>query len=353
MKSDYIAESDRLSLYHWYRQNRRPLPWRANRDPYRIWVSEVMLQQTTVTAVIPYYERFLERFATVDDLAKATIEDVYALWAGLGYYSRARNLHKAAQKLRAEGFARRASELEALPGFGSYTSRAVASLAFGEKVGVLDGNVIRILCRRFGLDVEWWRPKARAELQRLADLLANTDETETAPGSADINQAMMELGATVCTPQSTRCLLCPWSSVCVARHENRVAELPLRKPRREREIWIWNAQVTIERKRVRLIKTDETSFLRGHWILPGSMRRAATAPKKFAIRGAVTHHDIYVNLSNQRFSTDETADDRAANSVSEAKWVKLDSETLKREVLSSLVRKAIQHALKERGLAIP
>lgn len=150
-----IAE-DRASLVAWYQKNKRVLPWRKDRNPYRIWISEVMLQQTTVAAVVPFYERFLERFPTVDDLAKASIEQVYEVWAGLGYYSRARNLHKAAQSIFEHGFPQKAEQLIELSGFGPYTSRAVASLAFNEHVGVLDGNVIRVLTRRYGLDIPWW-----------------------------------------------------------------------------------------------------------------------------------------------------------------------------------------------------
>ena len=146
-------EKDRDSLITWYKENKRDLPWRnpqgsrGSKDPYRIWISEVMLQQTTVTAVIPFYEKFMNRFPKVQDLAQAKIEDVYEYWAGLGYYSRARNLHKAAQMFAENGFPKTAAELIEYPGLGPYTSRAIASLAFGEKVGVLDGNVIRVLSR--------------------------------------------------------------------------------------------------------------------------------------------------------------------------------------------------------------
>src|SRR5262245_51375573 len=135
-------------LGHWFKENQRPLPWRLNRDPYRIWISETMLQQTTTTAVIPYFERFVKRFPDLQALARATVGEVVEAWAGLGYYSRARNLHKSAVALAAQGgFPSTAHELENFPGFGPYTSKAVASLAFDEAVGVVDGNVIRVLAR--------------------------------------------------------------------------------------------------------------------------------------------------------------------------------------------------------------
>jgi A/G-specific adenine glycosylase len=205
------------NLIDWYRGIRRDLPWRKDRDPYRIWISEVMLQQTTVVAVIPFYEKFLKRFPTLKDLAISPVEDVLEYWAGLGYYSRARNLHKSSQVLHVNGFPKTAAELLELPGFGPYTARAVSSLAFDEKTGVLDGNVIRILSRKFGRSVEWWKPKGRNELQEIADALAQTEH------SADLNQGMMELGATICTPAKPACLLCPWQRSCLARRRGRIA----------------------------------------------------------------------------------------------------------------------------------
>ena len=312
----------------WYQKNKRDLPWRRDRDPYRIWISEVMLQQTTVVAVIPYYERFLKRFPTLKSLAKAPVEDVLEMWAGLGYYSRARNLHKSAQALVAlKEFPRTHTELLELPGFGPYTSRAVASLAFDEHVGVLDGNVIRNLSRRYGMAVEHWKPVGRAVLQEIADRLAR--ETD-AP--ADLNQALMEHGATICTPSSPACLLCPWTKDCVARNDGRINELPRKKPRREREVWVWNATVVERDKKVLLIPNDYAPFLKGHWILPGSVERRASAPKKFAFRGAVTHHDIFVQIAR--------AKSQPRDLKSEKKWVALSA--LKREIPVSLIRKAIE-----------
>lgn len=288
-----LKENHRL-LLAWYRIHRRELPWRVSRDPYRIWISEVMLQQTTVAAVIPYYERFLKRFPDLQSLAEADEPDVLHQWAGLGYYSRARNLHKAAKALAAKKeFPRTAEELLELPGFGPYTSRAVASIAFGDSVGVLDGNVIRVLSRLTGMKEPWWQREGRERLQNLSDQLAlkgNPDE---------INQALMELGATVCTPSSPACLLCPWNKTCVARAEGLTQVLPLKRPRRETEIWVWRPQVSLQKGRVALIQNTAGPVLKGQWLFPGEFRREKKKPKRFDARHGITHHDIYIIIDRQ------------------------------------------------------
>lgn len=328
-------------LLSWYSANRRPLPWRSNREPYRIWISEVMLQQTTVAAVVPYYERFMKRFPTLPELAEASLPDVLEYWAGLGYYSRARNLHKAAQQLHTHNlshgsFPRTHRELAEFPGFGPYTSRAVASLAFDEKVGVLDGNVIRILSRRFGLKLEWWKPIARAELQAIADGLAQTETP------ADLNQGMMELGATVCTVKSPTCSLCPWLKSCVARKNGSIESLPLKRVRRAREIWLWSPQIQTRNGRVLVVKNTYAPFLKGHWILPGTVERSPTKPKQYEFKGTVTHHDIFVihnQLCRSRPSGQKTSVPASQQISSEKKWVSLTD--LKKEIPSGLIRKAV------------
>jgi A/G-specific adenine glycosylase len=319
------AKRDALALMDWYHGVKRDLPWRKNRDPYRIWVSEVMLQQTTVAAVIPFYERFMKRFPNLLSLAQAPVEDVIENWAGLGYYSRARNLHKSAQALAEGGFPKTAAELLEFPGFGPYTARAVSSLAFDEKTGVLDGNVIRVLSRRYGLKLEWWKPQARAQLQVLADRLAQVDQP------ADLNQGMMELGATICTPQSPTCLLCPWNKGCVARHLHAISEYPLRKPRRDREVWHWRPQVIEKKGAVLLIPNTYAPFLKGHWILPGEAELLTAPPPSFDYKGTVTHHDIFVSIARVR---------KGSPISQEEKWVPLDQ--LSREIPASMIRKAIE-----------
>lgn len=276
------------AIFHWYKQHKRNLPWRKNKDPYRIWISEIMLQQTTVQAVIPFYDRFLSAFPDVHSLANVPVEQVLPLWAGLGYYSRARNLHQAAQILSKRGFANNYSSLQELPGIGPYTARAISSIAFNEPVGVLDGNVIRILCRVLSLRLEWWKPKERTDLQAIADLLAQQHE------SAIINQAMMELGATICTPKNPACNICPWQSQCLAFKNNQVLQLPLKKDRKSFEIWYWTPQVIINKKTIALIENETLPFLKKSLLPPGPAKKLKQKPKQFDFLHTITHHKIYV-----------------------------------------------------------
>lgn len=280
------------SLISWYKDNHRDLPWRRTKDPYKIWISEVMLQQTTVTAVIPYYERFLKLFPTLEALATAPIENVLEAWAGLGYYSRARNLHKAAQALSLnKGFPTTAQELMEYPGFGPYTSRAVSTFAFNEPVGVLDGNVIRLLSRYYGLQAEHWTPKGRVQLQAKADEMAQTEDAHT------LNQAMIELGATICTPQNPSCLLCPWVKACVARKTDQIATLPLKKPKPTFEAWLWKPEIHVKNGKIAFVVNDHLPFLKGQWILPGTSKKITEKPKKFDVKHGITKFDIYIQLA--------------------------------------------------------
>jgi A/G-specific adenine glycosylase len=323
--------ADQLSklLLAWYKENHRDLPWRRDRDPYRIWISEVMLQQTTVAAVIPYFERFLQRFPTLKALAKAPLEDVYEMWAGLGYYSRARNLHKAAQIIETTKFPKTHLELLELPGFGPYTARAVASLAFDEKVGVLDGNVIRVLTRVYGLSVEWWASKPRAQLQSLADELVQPDSPHMT------NQALMELGATICTPQNPLCLLCPWKKHCAALQNNLVESLPKKRPRKQSEVWVWTAYVHRQGDKVALVKNDYAPFLKGQPIFPGSIRQQEQKPKTFDLKHGITHHDIYIRVEKGAISP-------LKSNSKEIQWVPV--KDLKKVNPSNLLLKVLQHS---------
>lgn len=322
MKSNFDQKLDHKQLTQWYKKNKRDLPWRKNRDPYHIWLSEVMLQQTTVVAVIPYFEKFLNRFPTVHDLANAPEPEVLEAWAGLGYYSRARNLHKAAQALSKEGFPRTAEDLLKLPGFGPYTSRAVASIAFQEKVGVLDGNVIRVLSRRHGLKLQWWNQKGRNELQQLSDQLAAVGEPDV------VNQALMELGATVCTPKKVACLLCPWNQNCVARQQQLVDKLPLARPRKKSEVWVWSPRVWIKDQKVALVKNDYAPFLKGQMIFPGEVNTQNTKPKDYDAKHSITHHDIYIKI------------DTKSRPLKKVTWV--DVNKVKKINPSSLLQKVLQ-----------
>ena len=274
----------------WYHQNHRKLPWRQNQDPYSIWISEVMLQQTTVSAVVPYFERFISQFPHVHALAEAPLEEVLQAWSGLGYYSRARMLHRSAQELAEKGFPRKAELLIQLPGFGPYTARAVASLAFGERVGVLDGNVIRVLTRLLGLRVSWWTTVERRKLQAIADEFVQEGNPSI------INQALMELGASVCTHQKPNCFMCPWASSCVALRTQEIENLPLKKQRKNKEIWIWKPELRVKKKAVLLVKNNYLPFLKNQLIFPGSAQKTKKKPRSFAFRHNITHYDIYVQI---------------------------------------------------------
>ncbi len=229
------AFADRL--IRWQKQHgRHDLPWQHTRDPYRVWLSEIMLQQTQVATVIPYYARFLQRFPALADLATAPVEDVMALWSGLGYYARARNLHRCAQTVMRDhggSFPRTPEALAALPGIGRSTANSIATFCFGACSPILDGNVKRVFCRAFGIDGV---PGAAAVDKQLWALA----EAHMPARDGDIyNQAQMDLGATVCTRSRPRCAACPLSDLCVAYREGRQAELPARKSRRavpEREV---------------------------------------------------------------------------------------------------------------------
>jgi A/G-specific adenine glycosylase len=331
MKSE--KHLDQSSLISWYHDNHRDLPWRRTKDPYPIWISEVMLQQTTVVAVIPYYERFLKTFPTLKKLAEAPVENVLEMWSGLGYYSRARNLHKAAQALVANGgFPQTAAELEKLPGFGPYTSRAVSTFAFKEKVGVLDGNVIRVLSRRYGLPIQHWLPKEKNQLQILADELAQVVEPD------NFNQAIMELGATVCTPANPSCLLCPWASRCVARQESKIADLPLKKPKVEFQTWVWQPEVMIHKGKVALMQNPELPFLKDQWVFPGEIKRVKSKPAKYDVKHGITKYDIYIQVKKVPHDPKK---------IRFHKWVALDH--VKKVNPTAIIQKILECGRPEQG----
>ncbi len=222
----------RERLLEWFHQYQRDLSWRRNKDPYRIWLSEIMLQQTRVAAVIPFYERFLEHFPSIRALAAAPEAEVLRLWAGLGYYSRARNLQRAAKEIvekHGGEFPRSAEHALALPGIGSYTAAAILSIAFGERHAVLDGNVARVIARLGAVHGDLREGARWQSLQAAADALLEPD----AP--SDWNQGMMELGATICTPKSPQCLLCPVAEFCRARQLGLIEVIPEKRKKRATE----------------------------------------------------------------------------------------------------------------------
>jgi A/G-specific adenine glycosylase len=281
----------RKSLIEWYLENRRSLPWRATKDPYFIWVSEVMLQQTTIQAATPYYHRFIAELPTVESLAQTSEANLMALWAGLGYYSRARNLQLAAKLISQNGFPRSALKLSEMPGFGPYTSRAVSSLAFGEKVGVLDGNVNRVLTRLLGFKQEWWTTSAKNQLQQLADDFAQTEQV------SELNQGLMELGATVCTPRSPVCTICPWVKSCKTFATKAWTQIPKPKKKREIEIWLWQPELHLNKKNeFALVKNPQVPFLKNSYVFPGVIKKQTSKPKTFDLKHSITHFEIFIKL---------------------------------------------------------
>jgi A/G-specific adenine glycosylase len=323
-------------LLKWYKSNGRSLPWRGRNDPYEIWVSEVMLQQTTSQAVVPFFDRFLKRFPNVKSLADAEIGDVYELWAGLGYYSRARNLHRAAQKLSALAeFPKTHTTLIEMPGFGPYTSRAVSSLAYDENVGLVDGNVIRVLSRRYALKANWWNTTGRAEIQKRADVLVR------GVSARDMNQALMDLGAMVCTSRSPKCGLCPWVKLCAANREENPESYPAPKPKKNKVLLAWYPTVSIQKNSLLLSKNDYAPFLKGQWFLPGSVKSLKSPPKRFLFKHAITHHEIYamrIQNSNQKKRPSSKPNSRLNSNL---RWVKLNE--ISRICPVSLVTKTLKH----------
>ena len=211
------------TLLQWFKNNGRSLPWRETKDAYAIWLSEVILQQTRIAQGMSYWERFMAQWPTVNDLAAATENEVLKAWQGLGYYSRTRNLHTAAQQvMELGGFPQTFKELKTLKGVGDYTAAAIASIAFGEPVAVLDGNVYRVLSRYYGIDTPIDSTEGKKEFQALAQSLLPINEP------ADYNEAIMDFGATQCTPNSPHCSTCPLYETCVAFREQRINELPVK-----------------------------------------------------------------------------------------------------------------------------
>ncbi|MEW6758814.1 MAG: A/G-specific adenine glycosylase [Acidobacteriota bacterium] len=266
------------SLLAWYGERARDLPWRRDRDPYRVWISEVMLQQTRVSTAGPYFERFLQRFPTLERLADAGSDEVLKAWEGLGYYARARRLPEAAQAIRAAGgFPRAAADLLGLPGFGPYTAGAVASIAFGLPEPVLDGNVRRVWCRLFALG-EPDGPPLRRKLWGLSRLAVRAGP----PG--DVNQSLMELGATVCTPRRPACSACPLRGECAAAREGRPESYPAPRARKVLPEWTVAVALLWTADRFLVAKRRPEGLLGGLWELPGGKVEPGESPERAVVR---------------------------------------------------------------------
>ena len=347
------------ALLDWYDRERRDLPWRAFRgkrpDPYKVWLSEIMLQQTTVKAVVPYFQRFLTRWPNVEALAAATLDDVLALWAGLGYYSRARNLHKCSQaivELHGGKFPRTEAELGQLPGIGPYTAAAIAAIAYGEKATPVDGNVERVVARLFAVRTPL--PAAKRELSRLAATLT----PERRPG--DFAQAMMDLGTAICTPRRPSCLMCPLQSDCHAHAKGIEQQLPLRLERALRPVRYAIAFLALrEDGHVLLRKRNEAGLLGGMLEVPSTAWQdewlsadlaLGAAPVRadwWAVPGSVSHTFTHFRLELMVFRAIVPS-----NAIltfwaepDRCRWVA--RRDLHSAALPSVMRKAIGHALKE------
>ena len=260
----------REALIRWFAENARDLPWRRTTDPYAIWLSEIMLQQTRVATVLPYYERFLKRYPTVEKLARARLDTVLKLWEGLGYYSRARNMHQAAKEIvtRFDGrMPRTRDELLTLPGIGRYTAGAIASIAFGERVPIVDGNIERVFCRVFRLHGNPKETVIQRRIWSIAEALLPQENV------GHFNQALMELGSEVCTPRNPRCEDCPIRRLCQARRHNEQNMLPERSPKRPLPSHTVVVGVIYREGRILIDKRKPEGLLGGLWEFPGGKVR--------------------------------------------------------------------------------
>ncbi|MEM9776527.1 MAG: A/G-specific adenine glycosylase, partial [Chloroflexota bacterium] len=292
------------ALLSWWDEGHAALPWRGLRDPYPIWISEIMAQQTQLATVIPYWERWMARFPTVVDLANAPLDDVLKLWEGLGYYSRARNLHAAAQMVMADyngKMPRSAAELQKLKGIGRYTAAAIASICFDESVAVLDGNVIRVLSRFYDLPDDVTQTATKKKLWEMAEAIVPNQR----PG--DYNQSLMELGQTLCTPKSPRCLLCPMRDPCLARQRGTQLDRPVKPPRKKTPHYdvvaavIW--EDSIGEGRFLIAQRPLDGLLGGLWEFPGGKLEAGETLVQALVREIQEELNVEVKpLSKEPFT---------------------------------------------------
>ena len=345
------AKPESSDLLAWYDRHRRVLPWRARSgeaaDPYRVWLSEIMLQQTTVAAVKPFYERFLERFPTVEALARAPAEAVMQAWAGLGYYSRARNLHACAKAV-VDGhrgvFPSTEAELRELPGIGAYTAAAIAAIAFGEQAAAVDGNVERVVARLFLVADPL--PAAKPAIRALTQALVPRDR----PG--DFAQALMDLGATLCTPKRPACALCPWMTPCRARAEGLQEAYPRKVKKVEGQLRRGAAFVVLRKDDAVLLRTRPPKGLLGGMAEPPTSawepdyepaRAMLDAPLEArwkrlpgVVRHVFTHFPLELTVLYATVSRDTPAPDGM-------RWT--PRTKLVDEALPGVMRKVLVHAL--------
>ncbi|MGC8549676.1 MAG: A/G-specific adenine glycosylase [Acidobacteriaceae bacterium] len=325
----------RAALLGWYGESARDLPWRRTRDAYVVWVSEMMLQQTRVAAAVEYFERFLKAFPTMEALAAAEEDAVLAQWSGLGYYRRARMMHRAAQLVVAERGGRMpetSAELRELPGIGEYTAAAVASISFGEAVPVVDGNVERVLLRMYGPGLLEASGKAGAKILRET---AGTLLDGQRPG--DFNQAMMELGAMVCTPKGPVCMVCPVRAHCRTQGEHGTGPA---KPMRSRSVG-YVLMVKGRDAKVEVLlrqRGDEESQMPGMWELPGAPEGLPDAAVLMTVRHAITNTNYSVTV----FGLDAAKRRMVKGDAKRMRWVQ--ARALEGFALTGLARKVLKRA---------
>jgi A/G-specific adenine glycosylase len=338
-------------LLAWYDRHRRRLPWRAQpgqaSDPYRVWLSEIMLQQTTVKAVAPYYEKFLAQWPNVRALAAADLEDVLKLWAGLGYYARARNLHACARAVATQHdgvFPDREEGLRALPGIGRYTAAAIAAIAFGRKATPVDGNIERVIARLYAIEEPL--PAAKATIQQHAEALTPQRR------AGDFAQAMMDLGATLCSPRRPACVLCPWNGACIAARRGDAESFPRKTPKTEGRLRRGAAFVALRADGAILVRTRPQKGLLGGMTEVPTMEWShdfdegsalAQAPLKAKWRrlpGSVTH--VFTHFPLQ-LSVYKAALPKTARAPQGTRWI------ARREIADAafpnVMRKVIAHAI--------
>ena len=335
-----------IPLLEWYGEHARELPWRSDPTAYHVWVSEIMLQQTRVAAVLDYYRRFMDAAPTVEELAQMPDERLMKLWQGLGYYSRARNLKKAAGQIVEQfggAFPSRYEDIRALPGVGDYTAGAIASIAFGQAVPAVDGNVLRVVSRLTadGSDVTLPATKRRVA-EQLAEIIPVAQ-----PGQ--FNQAMMELGATVCIPNGAPlCEKCPAAEFCLARRKGLTDKLPVKPPKKERKIEERTVFLVFHNKKVALRKRPAKGLLAGLWEFPNELAPADDALARWDIEGTATPGDTGRHIfSHIEWHMRAVAVQADSDRLPEG-WVWADRRELERQYAIPNAFRAFEAAVRER-----
>ncbi|MBN1541625.1 A/G-specific adenine glycosylase [candidate division KSB1 bacterium] len=332
--ADFPLPEYHQRLLAWYERENRDLPWRRDRTPYAVWVSEIMLQQTQVRSVIPYFQRFMQVLPGITELADADLSLVLKLWEGLGYYARARNLHAAARQIAQEHGSRFPSTMQSvsrLPGIGPYTAAAILSISFGQKLAVVDGNVNRVLARLFRIDTPPRSHQGKKLFARISDSLLDGDN----PG--DYNQALMELGALVCQPRNPDCHACPLNSLCLAARHRDPHDYPRKTPKRPRPHHIVAVGVIWRDKKLLIARRLEKAMLGGLWEFPGGKVETGETPQEAVVReireetgiecrsiekiGEIEHGYTHFSITLHAFHCQHTSGEPQTLGCSDVRWI--------------------------------